>query len=272
MSCLPPFFIEISFVVHWSDGMRCCRSDWPGLCLFCCYQPLCVIIQQSWFGFFFCFINFLILLPPGGLCSATAGYNLVWSVWICVWHGEGGRHMYAFNTCTCMYSLIPSPQTQPNPGSNTSPTATVKHSVFSTPSTAQTSSSPWNSRPRALLSLLVGDGGSLSIEKDNLLSLEKIIIHMKLRDNDYLYSLLVLGGGGEQCWEYWFIFLLSLPPECLFLCVVSQQSLFGFFFCFNKFPSFTPPPSGEHGLVLVARDIQEELKKENELSVGGGGF
>ena len=32
---------------HWSDGMRCCRSDWPGLCLFCCYQPLCVISQQS---------------------------------------------------------------------------------------------------------------------------------------------------------------------------------------------------------------------------------
>ena len=42
--------------------MRCCRSDWPGLCLFCCYQPLCVVSQQSWFGFFY-FINFPILLP-----------------------------------------------------------------------------------------------------------------------------------------------------------------------------------------------------------------
>ena len=22
---------------------RCCRSDWPGLCLFCCFQSLCVV-------------------------------------------------------------------------------------------------------------------------------------------------------------------------------------------------------------------------------------
>ena len=36
-----------------SYGMRCCRSDWPGLFLFCCYQPSCVVSQQSWFGFFF---------------------------------------------------------------------------------------------------------------------------------------------------------------------------------------------------------------------------
>ena len=39
---------------HWScfiHGMRCCRSDWPGLCLFC-YQPSCVVSQQSWFGLF----------------------------------------------------------------------------------------------------------------------------------------------------------------------------------------------------------------------------
>mgnify|MGYP003571731538 CR=1 FL=1 len=33
--------------VRWSDGMRCCRSDCPGLCLFCCYQPSCVASQQS---------------------------------------------------------------------------------------------------------------------------------------------------------------------------------------------------------------------------------
>ena len=38
--------------VRWSDGMRCCRSYWPELCLFCCYQPLFVVSQQSWFGFF----------------------------------------------------------------------------------------------------------------------------------------------------------------------------------------------------------------------------
>ena len=28
-------------------GMRCCRSDKPGLCLFCCYQPLCVVMSAS---------------------------------------------------------------------------------------------------------------------------------------------------------------------------------------------------------------------------------
>ena len=26
-----------------SDGMRCCRSDWPGLCFCCCYQTLCAV-------------------------------------------------------------------------------------------------------------------------------------------------------------------------------------------------------------------------------------
>ena len=51
-----------------SDGMRCCRRDWPGLCLFCCYQPSCFVSQQSGFGSFLCmcFIHFPILLhsPP----------------------------------------------------------------------------------------------------------------------------------------------------------------------------------------------------------------
>ena len=41
----------------------CCRSDWPGLCLFCCYQPLCVVSQQSWFGVF-CFISPFYSAPP----------------------------------------------------------------------------------------------------------------------------------------------------------------------------------------------------------------
>ena len=27
--------------------MRFCRSDWPGLCLFCFCQPSCVVSQQS---------------------------------------------------------------------------------------------------------------------------------------------------------------------------------------------------------------------------------
>ena len=57
------YFI-ISYCVTWdathTHTMRCCRSDWPGLCLFSCYQPLCVVSQQCWFGLF-CFINFPIL-------------------------------------------------------------------------------------------------------------------------------------------------------------------------------------------------------------------
>ena len=35
---------------RWSIGMRSCRSNWPALCLFYCYQLSCVVIQQSWFG------------------------------------------------------------------------------------------------------------------------------------------------------------------------------------------------------------------------------
>ena len=49
--------------VRWGDGMRCFRGDWPWLCLFCCYQPSCVVSQQRRFGLF-CFINFPILPPP----------------------------------------------------------------------------------------------------------------------------------------------------------------------------------------------------------------
>ena len=50
--------------LRWSDGMRCCRSDWPGLCLFNCYQPLCIISQQSWFGVFFFFFHKLFNFTP----------------------------------------------------------------------------------------------------------------------------------------------------------------------------------------------------------------
>ena len=42
----------------WSDEMWCCRSDWPGLCLFCWYR----VSQQSWSGLF-CFVNTPTLLP-----------------------------------------------------------------------------------------------------------------------------------------------------------------------------------------------------------------
>ena len=46
-----------------SHGMRCCRSDWPGLCLFCCYQSSCVVSQQSWF-LAFLFHKFSNFTPP----------------------------------------------------------------------------------------------------------------------------------------------------------------------------------------------------------------
>ena len=52
------------FPLHWSDGMRCCRSDWPGLCLFCCYQLLCIVSQQSWLGVFFLCHKFSNSTPP----------------------------------------------------------------------------------------------------------------------------------------------------------------------------------------------------------------
>ena len=50
---------HIAFYFH--DGMRCCRNDWPGLRLFCCYQPC--VSQQSQFGFF-CFMYSNSTPPP----------------------------------------------------------------------------------------------------------------------------------------------------------------------------------------------------------------
>ena len=38
-------------------------SDWPRLCLFCCYQPSCAVIQQSWLWAFL-FHNFFNFTPP----------------------------------------------------------------------------------------------------------------------------------------------------------------------------------------------------------------
>ena len=63
---IPGFLRKISFLLPPPPAgvMRCCRSDWPGLCLFYCYQPSCAVSQQSWFELLFCFINFQILPPP----------------------------------------------------------------------------------------------------------------------------------------------------------------------------------------------------------------
>ena len=62
LSCTQ-LLLVLFYYVRWSDGMQCCRSDWPGLCLFWCYQPLCVVSQQSWFWLFLCY-KFSNLPPP----------------------------------------------------------------------------------------------------------------------------------------------------------------------------------------------------------------
>ena len=61
----PPFHQHNFYISRTleSDGMRCCRSDWPVLCLFCCYQPSSVVSQQSWFWAFL-FHKFSYFTPP----------------------------------------------------------------------------------------------------------------------------------------------------------------------------------------------------------------
>ena len=68
---------------RWSDGMWCCRSDWPGLCWFCCYQPLCVVSQQGWFGLFLFhkFSNFTLHPPPSFPCKHHADTLGTYSRW-----------------------------------------------------------------------------------------------------------------------------------------------------------------------------------------------
>ena len=50
-----PCILYNSLLFHWfpiSSRMRWCRSDWTGICLFCCYQPLCVVSNRVDFGLF----------------------------------------------------------------------------------------------------------------------------------------------------------------------------------------------------------------------------
>ena len=72
---LPLFFILLYFLSYnfpfystlewWSAA-----EDWPGLCLFCCYQPSCVVNQQSWYWSFL-FHKLSILLPSHTLSYKT---------------------------------------------------------------------------------------------------------------------------------------------------------------------------------------------------------
>ena len=63
--------------------MRCCRSDWPGLCLFCCYQPSCVVSQQSWFWAFLFhkYSNFTPLPHPQVSSFRSTSWNRSISCW-----------------------------------------------------------------------------------------------------------------------------------------------------------------------------------------------
>ena len=85
------FFSSYCYI-RWSDEMRCCRSDWPGLCLFCCYQPLCVISQQSWFWAFFLFHQFSNFTPPPQeiVPNFITQFSHL-SSWPCNWHSEENR-------------------------------------------------------------------------------------------------------------------------------------------------------------------------------------
>ena len=55
-------FVCVLFVCVGGGG-ELPRSDWPGLCLFCCDQPKCVVSQQSWFWAFL-FPKFSNFTPP----------------------------------------------------------------------------------------------------------------------------------------------------------------------------------------------------------------
>ena len=68
--------VEVFFCCFFTNNRR------PGLCLFCCYQPSCVVSQQSWFWVFLLFHKFRILLtPPPPFRRGVA------------WHPRAQRHI-----------------------------------------------------------------------------------------------------------------------------------------------------------------------------------
>ena len=73
-------------------------SDWPGLCLFCCYQPSCVVNQHSWFGLLFHKISNFNPPPPPQCDGLVNGHKVAEgsradSTWHspAVWHVQGWR-------------------------------------------------------------------------------------------------------------------------------------------------------------------------------------
>ena len=70
--------VMMHIYARWSDGMWCCRSNWPGLCFLCCSTIVCCQTTELIWGFFFCcfvFINFQFLLPPPPPAVSTSGFQ-----------------------------------------------------------------------------------------------------------------------------------------------------------------------------------------------------
>ena len=52
-------FLFVEYIFHLSDGIKQTNSsDWPGICLFCCYQLVCCQPTKD-FGLLFFFPNFI---------------------------------------------------------------------------------------------------------------------------------------------------------------------------------------------------------------------
>ena len=51
ISTFTPIFHIYCPIVRWSDGMQCCRSDWPGLCLFVVVNPCVLSANRVDLGF-----------------------------------------------------------------------------------------------------------------------------------------------------------------------------------------------------------------------------
>ena len=103
-------FIVWTFIFRFyppPPGMRCCRSDWPGL--FFLNQPLCVVIQPSWFGLFL-FHKFSIFTPYQSLTPQLELLPRPFETPVGFGFGglplyQNGRGAYWFVFVTCFYCI-----------------------------------------------------------------------------------------------------------------------------------------------------------------------
>ena len=70
-SFLTLFYTSIFWFYSTLEWCRYCRSDWPGLGLFCCYQSSYVVSQRSWVWASLFDQYFHPPPPPGGHRAAT---------------------------------------------------------------------------------------------------------------------------------------------------------------------------------------------------------